>query len=281
MVLGVMHVERSLRLRCTALGESTVPGASECSPRTFPLVPARTLKLGTVMRTNTTRTPARLAFAVVAIGLLVAGCGKKATSTTTASTTKLGSTSTAAAASLTTAAPVATSAAALSSSTTAASKSATTVTAATAAATTVKGAIATTVKGATTTAKSTGSTSAASSAPVGMAAGALSVVTDAKLGKILVDGSGHVAYLFTKDTATASTCTGSCVTAWPPLVGTPTAGAGVDATKIGSIKRSDGSQQVTYGGHPLYEHAKDAVGAPAGEGANGNWFAVSPAGDKV
>lgn len=114
-----------------------------------------------------------------------------------------------------------------------------------------------------------------------MAAGALSVVTDAKLGKILVDGSGHVAYLFTKDTAIASTCTGSCVTAWPPLVGTPTAGAGVDATKIGSIKRSDGSQQVTYGGHPLYEHAKETVGAPTGEGANGNWFAVSPAGDKV
>jgi len=104
------------------------------------------------------------------------------------------------------------------------------------------------------------------------------VLIDAKLGKILVDASGQVVYLFTKDTATASTCGGTCTTAWPPLLGTPTAGTGIDATKIGSVKRSDGSMQTTYAGHPLYEHAKDPVGTPGGEAANSNWYAITPAG---
>ena len=115
----------------------------------------------------------------------------------------------------------------------------------------------------------------------GVESGTLAVVTDPKLGAILTDGNGHVVYLFTVDTATASACGGSCVTTWPPLVGTPKAGTGLDATKLGTLKRSDGSVQVTYGGHPLYEHAKDAPGAATGEGANGNWFAISPAGTKA
>ena len=142
---------------------------------------------------------------------------------------------------------------------------------------------ATTVKGAAVTTIAASAASSASVAPtkVGVEPGTLAVVTDPKLGAILTDGNGHVVYLFTVDTATASACGGTCVTTWPPLVGTPKAGTGLDATKLGTLKRSDGSVQVTYGGHPLYEHAKDAPGAATGEGANGNWFAISPAGTKA
>ena len=38
---------------------------------------------------------------------------------------------------------------------------------------------------------------------------------------------------------------------WPPVTGTPAAGPGVIG-KLGTIKRSDGTTQATYNGHPLY-----------------------------
>jgi predicted lipoprotein with Yx(FWY)xxD motif len=46
---------------------------------------------------------------------------------------------------------------------------------------------------------------------------------------------------------------------WPPLLatGNPTAGTGLTASKIGTITRSGGNQQVTYNGHPLYLFIKD------------------------
>ena len=65
------------------------------------------------------------------------------------------------------------------------------------------------------------------------------------------------------------------------MIGTAKAGTGVGATKLGTIKRADGTMQATYGGHALYEHAKDATGAATGEGTNNNWFAVSPAGTQA
>jgi hypothetical protein len=54
---------------------------------------------------------------------------------------------------------------------------------------------------------------------------------------------------------------------------------------MGTIKRSDGTSQVTYHGHPLYRFAKDTKpGDVNGEGVTafgGSWFAVSPAGNRV
>jgi predicted lipoprotein with Yx(FWY)xxD motif len=76
-------------------------------------------------------------------------------------------------------------------------------------------------------------------------------------------------------------CQGDCLVTWPPLArtGTPTAGTGVDAAKIGTITRSDGSSQVTYAGWPLYHFAADAApGDVMGQGVGGVWFAVLPDG---
>jgi len=107
---------------------------------------------------------------------------------------------------------------------------------------------------------------------------------DDKLGSFLVDDKGMTLYLFTKDTPNTSNCYDKCATAWPPLLttGNPVAGEGVDASKFGTTKRTDGTDQVTYNGWPLYYFAKDkASGDTAGQNVGSVWFVVSPAGDKV
>ncbi len=107
--------------------------------------------------------------------------------------------------------------------------------------------------------------------------------TDA-LGSFLVDDKGMTLYLFTKDTPNTSNCYGKCAAAWPPLLtnGKPVASSGVDASKLGTTTRTDGSTQVTYNGWPLYYFAKDkAPGDVNGQDVGSVWFVVSPSGDKI
>jgi predicted lipoprotein with Yx(FWY)xxD motif len=106
------------------------------------------------------------------------------------------------------------------------------------------------------------------------------------LGTVLVNGSGRTLYRFTADKKGASTCNGSCAALWPPVLASgtaePVAGTGVTASKLGTIKRSNGQKQVTYGGYPLYRYAADTKSGQAkGEGAEGTWFAVAPSGALV
>ena len=65
-------------------------------------------------------------------------------------------------------------------------------------------------------------------------------------------------YWFAPDNATTSTCYGSCAQYWPPVFGTPKAGPGVTGT-LGTIRRSDGTTQATYDGHPLYTYLGDSA----------------------
>ncbi len=93
-------------------------------------------------------------------------------------------------------------------------------------------------------------------------------------------------YLFTNDTQDSgtSTCTGECLAEWPALTteADPAAGDGADATLLGTITRDDGSTQVTYNGWPLYYFADDtAAGDTNGQGLEGVWFLVSPAGEAI
>jgi predicted lipoprotein with Yx(FWY)xxD motif len=112
-------------------------------------------------------------------------------------------------------------------------------------------------------------------------------VAKSSLGSILVNASGLTLYLFKADSTTMSACTGACATAWPPLLanGTPTAGTGLTASKLGTITRSGGNRQVTYNGHPLYLFIKDTKpGQTTGQGVTAfgaAWFAVSPAGNQI
>jgi predicted lipoprotein with Yx(FWY)xxD motif len=63
----------------------------------------------------------------------------------------------------------------------------------------------------------------------------------------------------------ASACSGDCPALyWPPVLtsGRPIAGPGVDQHALGTIRRADGSQQVTYRGKPLYLFYGDAYIPP-------------------
>lgn len=107
------------------------------------------------------------------------------------------------------------------------------------------------------------------------------------LGPILVDSRGRTLYLWQADTGTKSTCTGACASAWPPLAttGKPTAGSGVKSSLLGTTNRANGTEQVTYDGHPLYLFAGDtASGQTNGQGSNGfgaPWYVLSPAGNRL
>jgi predicted lipoprotein with Yx(FWY)xxD motif len=112
-------------------------------------------------------------------------------------------------------------------------------------------------------------------------------VAKSSLGSILVNSSGRTLYLFRADSGGMSACTGACATAWPPLLasGSPTAGSGVIASKLGTITRSGGSRQVVYNGHPLYLFIMDTKpGQTSGQGVTAfgaAWFVVSPAGNQI
>ena len=74
-----------------------------------------------------------------------------------------------------------------------------------------------------------------------------------KLGQILVDAKGRTLYLFEADKNGKSACSGACAGTWPPFTAaSPSAGKGVDGGALATTTRADGTQQVTYQGHPLY-----------------------------
>ena len=131
-------------------------------------------------------------------------------------------------------------------------------------------------------AASTSSPAAApsSSAPASGPAASGTALKTAKVGgaTVLTNAKGFTLYWFAPDTATSSKCNGSCATFWPPVKGPASAGSGVTG-KLGTIKRSDGSTQATYNGHPLYTYVGDhAPGEATGNGLNVNggvWHEVT------
>jgi predicted lipoprotein with Yx(FWY)xxD motif len=108
----------------------------------------------------------------------------------------------------------------------------------------------------------------------GTAASAQLVAASSKKGTILTDG-GRTLYSYQPDTSTASNCNAGCTPTWLPVTGTAAAGMGVSAGGLGTITRSDGSMQVTYNGHPVYEYSGDhAAGDITGDGVDGLWHLV-------
>lgn len=138
----------------------------------------------------------------------------------------------------------------------------------------------------------TGTTKSAKSEAGGSEAasssGVVAVAKSPELGTaILVDSKGFTLYDFHKDKGTQSACYGPCAKGWPPLTtsGSPQAMNGAEASKLGTTKRSDGTLQVTYAGHPLYTFVEDTK---PGE-AKGNdvsafgaqWYALKSNGEEA
>jgi predicted lipoprotein with Yx(FWY)xxD motif len=126
--------------------------------------------------------------------------------------------------------------------------------------------------------------------PTGAAApasGPTVALGSAKLGKILVNGSGRTLYAFAADRTTSSACYGSCASLWPPLTvtGSPKGGTQLDASLLGTAKRTDGTTQVTYNGHPLYRYAGDSKpGDTTGQAISqfgARWYTLKRSGAEV
>ena len=102
--------------------------------------------------------------------------------------------------------------------------------------------------------------SSSAASPASSAAASGSTVSQRTIGgeQVLINAQGMTLYWFAPDTSTASKCTGSCATYWPPVKGPVTAGSGVTGT-LGTITRSDGTTQASYDGHPLYTYAGDTA----------------------
>ena len=117
--------------------------------------------------------------------------------------------------------------------------------------------------------------------------GATITLTQSKLGSYLSDGKGRSLYLFEADKGTSSTCSSACASIWPPLTasGAVKPGTGVSASLLGITKRTDGSAEVTYNGHPLYYYVgDDRRGQTTGQGLNqfgAKWYLVAANGNKI
>jgi predicted lipoprotein with Yx(FWY)xxD motif len=129
------------------------------------------------------------------------------------------------------------------------------------------------------TSSTSGGSSTSTSSPAAATAGSLKT---AKIGgaTVLTSSKGFTLYSFAPDTPTKSNCNGTCAQNWPPVKGPATA-AKVNGT-FGTIKRSDGSAQATFDGHPLYTFVGDtAPGQNKGNGLNaagGLWHEITTSG---
>lgn len=131
-----------------------------------------------------------------------------------------------------------------------------------------------------------GAAPATSSAPAPAPASGNDLATGtSSLGTVVVDGHGMTVYFYLKDVKGSGTsnCTGGCLALWPAVTAsssTPQV-AGVTGT-VGSIKRDDGTMQVTIDGMPVYTYAQDSkAGDVTGEGVGNIWYAVNPNGTAI
>ena len=108
---------------------------------------------------------------------------------------------------------------------------------------------------------SSGGSTSSGSAP----ASTSSVVKTTKIGSatVLTNARGFTLYTFAIDGMNKSQCNTSCIHYWPPLKG-PVTATGIKGT-FTTIKRSDGTTQETWNGHPLYTYIGDSR-SRAGQG---------------
>lgn len=104
----------------------------------------------------------------------------------------------------------------------------------------------------------------------------------AAVGDPNIDPFAVVVYAFSTDPRNTSTCTGGCAATWVPLttMSAPHVAPGIRSASIGTIRRSNGSLQVTYDGKPLYLYSREKVfllprGGIATRGTAGNGEDVS------
>jgi predicted lipoprotein with Yx(FWY)xxD motif len=100
--------------------------------------------------------------------------------------------------------------------------------------------------------------------------------------RILVTATGMTLYTFAPDKPDKSTCYATCAKYWPPLLvpkgDHPAARMGGVPGTFAATRRTDGTQQLTYDGAPLYTFLGDQkAGEMNGQGStasHGYWWVV-------
>lgn len=133
-----------------------------------------------------------------------------------------------------------------------------------------------------------------SSAPAGASPSTPAVTITAKsvpgVGTVLVNGQGKTLYLLNSEKGGKITCTDAngCTKIWPDTelpkgMTAATAGSGVQASLLGTVKGDSGALYVTYNGWPLYTFSGDSGPAVAhGQGITsfgGTWYALTTSGN--
>ncbi len=118
-----------------------------------------------------------------------------------------------------------------------------------------------------------GLTSAAFASP------GIGVTSNPQAGNILVDDNGMTLYRYTADQPNASTCYDGCAQAWPPVLvdAVPTVQDATLSANLRLAPRTDGTQQLSFQGAPLYYYVGDThPGDTTGQASDNVWFVVNP-----
>jgi predicted lipoprotein with Yx(FWY)xxD motif len=99
------------------------------------------------------------------------------------------------------------------------------------------------------------------------------------LGTILVDSQGMTLYHLSGEQNGKFICTSSaCLGVWHPLIAPSSGAPSGEGVALGTVKRPEGTMQVTYKGTPLYTFAQDKqAGETNGQGIKdvGTWSVIT------
>ena len=105
----------------------------------------------------------------------------------------------------------------------------------------------------------------------------VTTIQDKALGEVLTTSNKQAIYVWNSEPKGKIRCTGSCAKAWPPVlvkrgVVVPMHYAGIKGD-FGTIRRPDGSRQLTLDRRALYTYAHEKPGQVLCNDVD-NWFAV-------
>ena len=110
-------------------------------------------------------------------------------------------------------------------------------------------------------------------------------VDGSEFGTMIYGPRNQAIYIFQRDSKNKTACYGECAAAWPPVItrGEPRARDGAKQSLVGTVKRRDGTLQVTYAGQPLYYYANEGPGEVRCHNVNlngGLWWVIGPDGKR-
>jgi predicted lipoprotein with Yx(FWY)xxD motif len=130
-----------------------------------------------------------------------------------------------------------------------------------------------------TTGSAASATQPAATASTGASAAVVRTASNPTFGTILVNGQGITLYALSAEHAGKFICTSSsgCLGVWHPLTVSAGAAPSGSVGSLGTVKRPEGTVQVTYKGEPLYTFAQDRqAGEASGQGVKdvGTWSVI-------